>query len=192
MSETASWYQLKITLNDVQPEVWRRIVVDSAILLPDFHKVIQTVMGWSNAHFHQFMAYNTIFALPDEDPYLEIRDYRTIPLQELLDEVGGTILYEYDFGDGWTHDIVLEAILTDPPSIHPVCLEGMRNCPPEDCGGPVGYEDILDVISDPECDPYEETMDWLGVKFDPEFFSADQVNALLGTEEYGCITYDFP
>ncbi len=96
--------------------------------------------------------------------------------------------YDYDFGDGWEHEIKLEKIFTyDRDVKYPVCIDGGRRCPPEDCGGPGGYKDILTIIQDPEHKEYEEWMKWLGDEFDPEEFSLEDTNELLRRRNYGCI-----
>ncbi|GAB4219310.1 MAG: plasmid pRiA4b ORF-3 family protein [Spirochaetota bacterium] len=184
------WYQLKICLLHIKPLIWRRFIVNSDIKLPDLHKVIQTVMGWTNTHLHQFVKDDIIYSEPDEDSLIEYVDYRKIKLNQLLKKEKQYILYEYDFGDGWEHKIVLEKIITegDFPK-HPVCIGGKRNCPPEDCGGPYGYLDLLKIISNPENEEYDEMMEWLGGEFDPEYFDMELINDLLKSKNYGVISF---
>lgn len=184
------WYQLKISLNNIKPEVWRRFLIQSDIKLPDLHKAIQTVMGWTNSHLHQFIIDGKFYSEPDDESFAEIIDYRKIRLYKVLTEEKQTINYEYDFGDGWEHTITLEKVLTDSVQKYPVCLEGKRSCPPEDCGGPYGYEDLLKIISNPEDEEYTEMIEWLGDGFDPEYFDKDDINDLLKERDYGCITLD--
>jgi len=183
-------YKLKISLNNVKPLIWRRFLVDSNIKLPDLHKVIQTVMGWTNSHLHQFIIDGRFYSEPDEDSFSECIDYRKIKLNQVLSTEKQTIKYEYDFGDGWVHKIVLEKILHDCIQKYPVCLDGKRNCPPEDCGGPYGYEDLLKVISDPEDEGYDEMIEWLGDDFDPEYIDIEEINEMLKEPDFGCITFD--
>ena len=95
------WYQLKISLNNIKPEVWRRFLIQSDIKLPDLHKAIQTVMGWTNSHLHQFIIDGKFYSEPDDESFAEIIDYRKIRLYKVLTEEKQTINYEYDFGDGW-------------------------------------------------------------------------------------------
>jgi len=98
------------------------------------------------------------------------------------------IIYEYDFGDGWEHEIVLEKIFNNRNIDNPICLSGKRNCPPEDSGGPYGYMDLLEVISDPTNEDYKEMKSWIGEDFDPEYFDKEVINELLATKDYGCIS----
>ncbi len=182
------WYQLKITLKDIKPPIWRRFVVESSIKLPDLHKVIQTVMGWTNSHLHQFVINGNMYPEPDEDSFGDTIDYNKIILNQVVSKEGQT--FEYDFGDGWEHTIVLEKILDDFPQNYPVCLDGKRSCPLEDCGGPYRYQDLLKALSDPDNEEYKEIIEWAGTDFDPEYFDIDLINDLLQEEDYGCISLD--
>ena len=100
------WYELNIELKDIKPRIWRSFLVDSDITLPNLHKVIQTIMGWSNSHLHQFVKDDIIFSLPDEEGFMDSINYTNIRLCEVLKTVGDSIIYEYDFGDDWEHDSV--------------------------------------------------------------------------------------
>lgn len=182
-------YQLKISLNKIKPPIWRRFIVDPDIKLSDLHKIIQTVMGWTNSHLHHFYQGDMYYSLPDEDFEDYGIDYRKIKLNQLLFDVKQKLYYEYDFGDGWNHTIVLEKIV--PANIYPVvpiCIAGKRNCPPEDCGGPYGYQDLCTIISNPKHKEYEVMMEWLGGEYDPECFDIEYINEMLQMKHYGCIT----
>jgi len=100
-------YQLRITLIESRPRIWRRILVEEDILLSDLHKIIQTTMGWTNSHLHQFIKDETFYTqrMPGDDFWEEMNnvDYKGLKLNELLRSVKKTIIYEYDFGDGWMH-----------------------------------------------------------------------------------------
>lgn len=170
-------FQLKITLKNIKPPIWRRVLVHSNIKLPDLHKIIQTVMGWTNSHLHQFVINNSNYALPDDESFLEIVDYRKIKLDSLITTLKSKIKYEYDFGDGWEHEIVLEKVLDrDKELFYPVCIGGKRNCPPEDCGGPYSYEELIEIINNPKHDEHDEMIAWLGGEFDPEEFDLEAIN----------------
>lgn len=188
---TDTVYQVQVVLRDSEPKIWRRLLVQPDLLLPDFHKVIQTAMGWVNGHLHQFMKDNTFYNEPaPEDEMWNERDvdYNDIKISDLLSDEGDQMLYEYDFGDGWEHDIILEKILpADAHTTYPVCIDGKRNCPPEDCGGMGGYAYILEIIKQPEHEEYENYMEWLGDEFDPEYFNINEVNELLRRPDYGTI-----
>jgi hypothetical protein len=105
-----------------------------------------------------------------------------VRLQQVLAKPGRKIVYEYDFGDGWEHAIVLEKVLSiDSKTRYPRCLDGARACPPEDCGGVPGYADFLEAIRDPDHEEHEQMRDWIGGEFDPEEFHLDLVNRELRT-----------
>ena len=181
-------YQIKISLSYLKPKIWRRLLIPADILLPDLHKVIQTAMGWTNSHLHQFIDNKKFYCLPFEDDEMPSIDYREIKLSRFLKKEKDRLIYEYDFGDGWQHEILLEKIL--PPDKNfkfPVCLEGKRNCPPEDVGGFGGYENLLEILKNPADDEYESYIEWLGGEFDPEYFDINEVNELLKEEDFGCI-----
>jgi len=187
-------YQVKISLNGSKPKVWRRLLISSDVLLPDFHKIIQTAMGWTNSHLHQFIKDRIFYTLktPDNDMWddLENVDYRKIKISALLKSEKDKVLYEYDFGDGWEHDIVLEKIMPVDEKIQvPVCLAGKMNCPPEDCGGVWGYADLLEILKNPKHKEYESYMEWMGGEFSPEYFDKEEVNKLLVEKDFGCFRF---
>lgn len=176
-----------------EPIIWRRVQVPSDVLLPDLHKIIQTAMGWENAHLHQFITKDDeIYALPSDDDWtiVPVKDYQKVKLEDVLKDKKDSMIYEYDFGDSWNHLILLEKILPFDKKIrYPVCIDGEMNCPPEDCGGVWGYEEMLEVLEDPEDEEYEEYLEWLGEEFDPEYFDKDEVNYYLQSKDYGCIEF---
>lgn len=175
--------QLKITLRDVRPPIWRRILIASETTLATLHDVVQVAMGWHDSHLHGFVAGGQAYAPPDSDfgfgPFDE-KDENKARLHQVLPEVKSRLLYEYDFGDSWEHVIVLEAILPrDPKGFYPRLVAGRRACPPEDCGGSHGYQNLLAVRADPSHPDHEEMADWLDKEFDPEALDLAALNALL-------------
>ena len=188
MGANKNVYQIKISLKYIKPMIWRRFLVEDSIKLPDLHKVIQTVMGWTNSHLHQFIIKERFYGEPDEDSFEEIVDYRKLMLKSVLSFEKEKITYEYDFGDGWEHELVLEKILNNQTIENPICVAGKRNCPPEDCGGPYGYMDLLNVIADPENEEYKEMKSWIGDDFDSEYFDKEWINILLTRKDYGCLS----
>lgn len=187
-----SVYQVKITLKRFKPKIWRRVLVPPDLLLSDFHKVIQTAMGWENAHLHQFIKGRTFYTrrLEDDDFWgtMDNVDYTGLIIRDLLKGEKESIDYEYDFGDGWEHEVLLEKILPAEDNVeYPVCIGGKMNCPPEDCGGPWGYAQLLEIIRDPEHDEYAEYMEWLGGEFDPDAFNMEEVNRMLQERDFGCL-----
>lgn len=172
-------YQIKITLIDTEPEIWRRIVVSGNTNLGLLHAIIQIAMGWTNSHLHQFFADNTFYSDPDPDNEMEeMEDECNMLLCEIAPEAGASFMYEYDFGDGWNHLIEVEKISNEGIP-HPICLGGARACPPEDCGGTGGYQDLCEIIQDPEHEEYESMLEWLNGDFDPDAFDVPKVNKYL-------------
>ncbi len=174
--------QLKITLNGSRPPIWRRVQVPGDITLAKLHRVIQAVMGWYDSHLHQFIVGKTYYGVPSLDEFseLELKDERKVRLDQVLSKLKQKMVYEYDFGDGWEHDIVLEKVLPlDSNTRYPVCLEGARACPPEDCGGVGGYENFLEAIRDPDHEEHDEYLGWIGGEFDPEEFDIVLANREL-------------
>ena len=147
-------------------------------------------MGWTNSHLHQFVYEGLIYMEPDPMDELDSKDYRKVSIAQLLKKGKDKILYEYDFGDGWMHEILLEKILKkEEYQIYPICVSGENACPPEDCGGIPGYRNLVEVISNPKHEEYQEWMEWLGGKFDPEAFDKEEINEMLTSEDFGVITF---
>lgn len=167
-------YQLKIVLQGVRPQIWRRVQVPADIPLDELHLVLQAAMGWTNSHLHSFAFGEREYTLPYEDGDLEelrMEDEREGVLSELIAEPKQTFHYAYDFGDNWQHLVTLEKIPpADPEGKYPLCLDGKRACPPEDCGGIWGYTDLLKVLRNPAHPDYKDMRAWAGRTFDPEVF----------------------
>lgn len=185
-------YQVQIALKGFKPKIWRRLLIPSDLLLSDFHKIIQTTMGWTNDHLHQFIKNRIYYSVRFHDDFMWDETYnidykkKKIRVKDLLMVEKEKIIYEYDFGDGWEHEIILEKILpVDEKIKYPICLTGKMSCPPEDCGGVWGYADMLEILKQPDHEEYESYMEWLGEEFDPEFFDKDTVNELLAEKGYG-------
>lgn len=172
-------YQLKITLKHIKPPIWRRIEVPANIKLGKLHDVIQIAMGWHDSHLHAFVIGQTSYGKPDPEFGGDIRNERNVRLDSLVD-AGGTFMYEYDFGDGWIHEIKAEKVVdVDSAAHYPRCIAGSRACPPEDCGGPWGYEELLRTIKDPAHPEHEAMIEWIGGEFDAEVFDGEKVNRAL-------------
>ncbi len=182
-------YQLKITLNHIKPDIWRRFTVSADIKLPDLSRVIQTVMGWKNIYRHQFMLGRTVYSTHSEEFAKYITDYTEIKLNQILKK-NLELKYIYDFRDEWEHTIVLEKVFRDYMDKHPVCLEGERCCPPEDFGGYFGYQRILETLSDPKEKQYQNLPEWIGGTFDPEDFDKTEVCKKLKKKNFGCIEFE--
>ena len=178
-------FQFKISLLGIQPIVWRRIQVPEHYTFWDLHVAIQDAMGWLDCHLHEFKIINPAtgdkvsIGIPDEDMMdenemlpgweLAIADYFSI--DNLKAE------YEYDFGDGWRHTVELEEIIPrNGNAVYPICIAGERSCPPEDCGGVWGYQDMLRILNGPNNKEHAEMLTWVGGAFDPDHFNVNEVN----------------
>ena len=173
-------YQLKLEMLEVEPLIWRRLLVPGSITLAQLHEVIQTAMGWTNSHLHEFVVGEHSYSDPEFEIDEAKSEYR-YRLARLAPRVRNTIAYLYDFGDGWEHQIRVERIIEDDKRYpgRPFCLGGARNCPPEDCGGPWGYQSFLKAIGDKKHKDHKELLEWVGGSFDPEHFDLEEVNNLL-------------
>jgi hypothetical protein len=175
-----SIHQLKVTLLGMRPPIWRRIQVPSDVTLARLHDILQMTMGWHDSHLHQFRVGETTYGDPGILENLDVRNERTARLNQVAPGEKHKLYYEYDFGDGWEHEILVEKVLPPEPGVrYPLCLIGKRACPPEDCGGIWGYADLLEIIRDPEHDEHESMMEWLGGDFDPEAFDVEVINQRL-------------
>ncbi|OQY09173.1 MAG: hypothetical protein B6I30_10185 [Desulfobacteraceae bacterium 4572_187] len=176
-------YQFKITLLDSNPVIWRKIAVPETYTFWDLHVAIQDAMGWEDCHLHEYKIRNPLNNIECEIGYPD-DEYRAgevlkgweQPIKKFFTEKNNKALYQYDFGDDWHHEIKLEKI-TDKieGKKYPLCLAGERACPPEDCGGIWGYENLLKVMSDPSHEEYEEMKEWIGEDFDPAKFDIKKV-----------------
>ena len=175
-------FQLRLTLDGITPVVMRRIRVWEDTTLPQLHRFIQAVMNWQDYHLHDFVVNGRVYAEPDPEVGVldrKVMDERRVPLSKILKHVGNQFEYRYDFGDGWEHDLLLEAVLMpDEGASYPCCIAATRNAPPEDVGGPMGYQEYLEALSDRMHPRHRELRDWRG-PFDPEFCSLDLLNERL-------------
>ncbi len=175
-------YQLKVTLRDIHPLIWRRIQLWEDATLAQLHRILQIVVGWEDYHLHDFVIGRRVYSVPDPEDELyerKVIDESGVRLREVLPRVGTVFEYRYDFGDNWRHDLLLEAILLpDPGTQYPHCLAGERHAPPEDVGGPHGYVHYLEVMADPGHVEHESMLQWRG-PFDPESFSLVAANQQL-------------
>ena len=160
---------LKITLDEVKPPVLRRIEVPLTIRLDRLHLALQAAMGWTNSHLYEIRARDVCWGVPDLDWGDGPLDARKARLVDVLEETGAkTLKYLYDFGDGWEHTIKIERIAKAVPGLaYPRLTEARGCCPPEDVGGPWGYTDFLEAITDPKHKRHAELTEWIGSSFDP-------------------------
>ena len=185
MSELTHVYQFRVLLLEVVPPIWRSIQVPETYSFWDLHVALQDAMGWLDYHLHLFRVTKPVtgevvqIGIPDDDAFEgdePILSGWEIPIAHYFPRPGVIARYDYDFGDGWEHELTLEAILPwQSGKKYPLCVGGARACPPEDCGGVPGYEDLVTVIQTPAHEEYESTLQWLGGRFDPEKFDPKRV-----------------
>lgn len=174
---TAAIYRFKIILRDTDPVIWRRIETTD-VTLEELHELIQTAMGWTNSHLHRFEIAGVRYTDPrfieadfDDVDALNESDIR---IGNLVSKHGAKLRmgYEYDFGDGWRHEVVLEMVTpSEPGAKYPRCLDGERACPPEDVGGVYGFADYVEAITNPNHSEHGALLEWKG-PFDPAQFDA--------------------
>ena len=170
-------YQLKVTLRGTRPPIWRRFQVPRDVTLHRLHRILQVVIGWTDSHLHQFRAGDTYYGTPDPEFSVEVRNEKKVLLGEVLRRPKARMVYEYDFGDGWEHEVVLEAALPAPPKgRYPLVLAGKRRCPPEDVGGVGGYYHFLEVMGNAKHPEHRDLREWWGGPFDPDAFDVQEVN----------------
>lgn len=187
MNEPMKVVRLKATLQDIQPAIWRRLEVPASLSLHGLHKVLQAAFGWSDRHLHEFQVQGVRLALPDPEADGRVLDSRKRALADLEGKVQA-FEYTYDFGDDWVHQIEIEAWAeSEPRSIYPWCLDGARACPPEDCGGPPGYEELCQALADPKHERHQELKAWMSeidegdkLGWVPEVFDLAGTNRVLG------------
>lgn len=189
-SEPRRFLLLKISLKESSPPIWRRFVAPSDMPLDVFHECLQIIMGWENSHLYEFLVgdrrngqryvgnpmgdMDDFFGGMDDYGDLNASDYDL----SFLKRKGMKFTYVYDFGDSWTHEIVVEDANYDYSGDPPVVvLKGKMNCPPEDCGGLYGYYDILELLKNPKKDK-DGILEWLG-EYDPDAFDMDEINTEL-------------
>ena len=185
-------YQIKVTICEMEPKIWRRLKIPGNITFIQLHQIIQASFGWLDYHLFNFQFDKAVICLPDDDfapgeLYGDDKselDANTTIINELFD-ANDKCIYEYDFGDGWEHEIVIEKRLKDTKKpITPTCMAGARQRPPEDVGGTPGYEDFIKIITDSKNPERENMLSWAekdtkGRIYDPEYFSINEVNRKL-------------
>ena len=173
--------QLKVTLRHTGPPIWRRILVRDNLTFWDLHVAIQNAMGWSHRHLHQFVMQAAAggesqrIGIPDEESYAPIRAGWQVAVLPTLNRSRPGFSYVYDFGDWWDHEVTFEEALDLDDGPYPRCVDGGRHCPPEDCGGPPGYAELLVVLADPTDPRHAELAEWVGEPYDPAAFETREV-----------------
>ena len=178
--------QIEVTLYRVRPEIWRRLLVPANARLDWLHAVLQVAMGWNNSHLHRFNVNGRLysnthhhFAEYEDDPViLEEADFN---LGDVVYGEGALFSYEYDFGDDWQHQVVVERVLPSDSGVPraALCTDGQRACPPEDCGGSWGYEELLSALRNRRHPEHARMRPWVGREFDAEAFDIAYTNLWL-------------
>jgi hypothetical protein len=187
---TVPIYQLKVTLKNFKPSIWRRIQIRSDANLGELHGALQLAMGWSNCHLHHFIVGKRpdylFIGAPGLDADEDMVNEDEVLVSQVLPAAKTKMIYEYDFGDSWEHEVALEKIVEAEKGVYyPRCLAGENACPPEDVGGVWGYADFLKAIADPDHEEHESSLEWVGEDFDPKEFDLEYVNKRLkGLKSY--------
>lgn len=180
-------YQILVTLQEsADPVIWRRLLVSPATTLARLHHILVTAMGWENSHLHLFTVDGVLYGQASPEWELDVRDEKKTQLQDVLTQAGAAMEYEYDLGDSWRHDIVLEDILTaEEGARYPILVDGAGACPPEDVGGIAGYEHFRRALADPRHDEHDEYVHWAGLNsaqdFDPARFALEATRKALSS-----------
>ena len=176
-------YQLKIVLLDIDPPIFRILQIKGNANLGKLHDYIQGSMGWNDCHLHEFkikdQRYQAEEQMYDDIDSPDMHDEKDYRINKLLQE-GDSFIYIYDYGDCWEHEIFVEKIIPPEDGVHyPICTYGERACPPEDCGGSCGYEQLLAILKDPKHEEYEDYSEWVGEDFDPDKFDLEKTSRVV-------------
>ena len=187
-SNPSTVYQLKVSLAGARPAIWRRVLVEPATSFADLHRIIQVSMGWLGCHLHLFqLKNNVLIGDPEEDMdgMMGFINEAHVPLEAAIEQQGPKFKYEYDFGDGWEHEVVLEKVLQqDSGQLLPRCVKAVGQCPPEDVGGLPGFYQFLEVMGDSQHPDHLDVKEWRGGEgFDPEYVNLEQINADLAERD---------
>ena len=171
-------FQLKVALRRTRPPIWRRLEDRGDTTLGSLHHILQVAMGWTDSHMHQFMAKDKYYGTADPEFGMDRENEDEVRLDQVLRKPKDRMLYEYDFGDGWEHDVVVEKLVPVAPGRerYPMVIGGRRACAPEDCGGVPGYYHFLKVLQIPLHPEYEDMFEWSDGAFDAEAFDISEVN----------------
>lgn len=177
--------RIRIELLGVRRKIWRRIDVPTSSTLAMLHQIIQAAMGWGNYHLHEFQVEGRIYTeiMPDLEDY-GVRQYdeKNLRLKTIFERGIRRMLYVYDFGDNWRHNIRIEGIrMGEAEDQYPAFVAGAGRCPPEDVGGGSGFERFIHILSDPAHEEHGEMVEWYGTSFDPDDFDADRARRSLGS-----------
>lgn len=170
-------FEIKISLQDTSPLVWRKILVHDFVELADLHMLIQITMGWGNSHLFAFEINGKSYTEGETaDELGDAIDYEGVQLKDVLGDVK-KFLYTYDFGDDWVHDIEICQVLEhDPRMRYPICIDGQNACPPENCGGAGGFEELKETLAGKDSEEKDDLLEFVGGHFNPHSFDTNFVN----------------
>lgn len=176
--------RLRITLQDIEPKIWRRVDVPLSTTLMALHDIIQVVMRWTDSHLFEFVVGDRVYGEPspdDEDFERKVYQAKSIRLKQLLERGVERFLYVYDFGDNWRHDVVVEGVRDgDADTDYPAFVDGARRGPPEDVGGETGFMDFLEAALNPTHEEHAQMIEWYGKPFDPHDIDEQRIRMILG------------
>ena len=174
-------YELYVELEDIDPRIWRQLLVPTKITLPKLHELLQLAMGWTNSHLHSFQIGENTYSMASADlDELEMLDEKKVTLEGALGDSIREFVYEYDFGDSWRHRIKVRDVQKPKTEwFYPLCVAGARAAPPDDVGGSPGYEEFLRALKDPKHEEHASMLVWIGGAFDPEGFDLNAINRIL-------------
>lgn len=180
--------EIHVSIRHTRPAVWRRLVVPATTTLAALHRALQAAFGWKDYHLHEFVCGDVVFGDPETADDTLVVDERAAPLGAFARR-GSRFVYVYDFGDDWEHDVEVERV--DRPATADaarardahriICVDGARACPPEDCGGPGGYEELIAALADREHEEHAASKRWVGRGFDPEKLDLLAINRRLAS-----------
>lgn len=174
--------QLRIVLRDIEPPIWRRLLVPDHLQLSQLHNVFQGAMGWTNSHLHEFDIAGLSYGPMDPEARAmgyPAFDEKRVRLWNFKRRPGITFTYVYDLGDNWEHDVEIEDFVSVADDVTPRVLAGARRCPPEDVGSVDGYMSFVEAILDPNHEEHQAMLTWVGGAFDPEAFDVAEANAAV-------------
>ena len=171
-------YQLLVEMKGIEPRIWRRVVMPDATPLPLLHRILQTAFSWKDYHLHEFRVGTVCFGVPDDEYRPPHIDESCVRLYQLAHEPGDHFVYLYDFGDSWEHHVFLEDMRAAGSPVTPVCLDGERAAPPEDCGGGDGYQQLVEALRDARHPDHADLKRWAG-RYDPDALNLELINRRL-------------
>ncbi len=183
MTEPEPIARIRIRLNEIEPEIWRRIDVPLGLSLKGLHDAIQAAMGWLDYHLFEFRIGDKLYGLPEplEDGDRKVLHAKLLKLETLVARDIRRFDYVYDFGDDWQLTVEIEQVVAGDPALkYPRYVDGARRAPPEDCGGPYGFADFVEALADKRHPRHRELRRWYGGPFDPESFDERSIRLRIG------------